>query len=108
MAMKRCDLRSGTNSTSYSPFDPELKIAGKGIRFIVNIALDPSLQYDHFKELGRFISVNLKETKIKFEIRVRTWKRLSLLVLTVSANSFYTNILSSLVSHGLSLSMISV
>jgi len=34
----------------YSPFDPDLKIVGEKIRFIVNIAIDPaSLHYDHFK-----------------------------------------------------------
>ena len=27
--------------TSYSPFDPDLKIAGEKIKFIVNVALDP-------------------------------------------------------------------
>jgi hypothetical protein len=38
----------------------------------VNVAVDPnSLQYDHFKELGRFISVDLKENKIRAEIRKR-------------------------------------
>jgi len=38
----------------------------------VNIAIDPaSLHYDHFKELGRFISVDLKEDKIKSEVRKR-------------------------------------
>ena len=30
-----------------------------------------SLQYDHFKELDRFISVDLKEDKVKTEIRRR-------------------------------------
>ena len=58
MAMKKFDLRSQTEKSSYSPFDPNLTIAGEKIKFIVNVALDPnSLQYDHFKELGRFISV---------------------------------------------------
>jgi len=38
----------------------------------VNVAVDPSsLQYDHFKELGRFISVDLKEDKVKSELRKR-------------------------------------
>src|SRR3954468_20349724 len=37
-----------------------------------DIAADPeSLQYDHFKELGRFISVDLKEDKVKCELRKR-------------------------------------
>jgi len=32
----------------------------------VNVAVDPnSLQHDHFKELGRFISVDLSEDKVK-------------------------------------------
>ena len=75
--MKRFDPRydhsvnyQKTSEVQYSPFDPELSIAGEKIRFIVNIAVDPaSIQYDHFKELGRFISVDLTEDKIKREIR---------------------------------------
>jgi hypothetical protein len=38
----------------------------------VSVAADKSsIQYDHFKELGRFISVDLKEEKMKTEIRRR-------------------------------------
>lgn len=38
----------------------------------MNVAADPaSLHYDHFKELGRWISVDLKDTKLKTEIRRR-------------------------------------
>jgi len=60
--------------TVYCPFDPALTIDGERLKFIVNIAHDPAtLQYDHFKELGRFISVNLKEDKIKSEIRRRVF-----------------------------------
>ena len=70
MALKKFDLKfangKNVNGMSYSPFDPDLKIAGEKIKFIINVALDPnSLQYDHFKELGRFISVDLKENKVK-------------------------------------------
>jgi len=76
MALKRFDLKSANgrnlNGTSYSPFDPNLTIAGEKIKFIINAALDPSsLQYDHFKELGRYISVDLKENKVKREVRKR-------------------------------------
>ena len=79
MGMKRFDPRNvhkvdytRFSETSYSPFDPELKIGGEKLRFIVNVAVDPSsLHYDHFKELGRFISVDLKEDKIRREIRKR-------------------------------------
>ena len=75
MAMKRFEPNSVVEKLKdvvYSPFDPDLKIAGEKIRFIVNIAIDPaSLHYDHFKELGRFISVDLKEDKIKSEVRKR-------------------------------------
>ena len=54
------------------PFDPNLKIAGTKLRFIVNSEMDPdSLQSDHFKELGRWISVDLKEDKMKAEITRR-------------------------------------
>ena len=59
-------------STIYCPYDPNLTIDGVKLKFIVDVAADPSsLQYDHFKELGRFISVDLKEDKIKTEIRRR-------------------------------------
>jgi len=75
MAMKRFEPNSVVEKLKdvvYSPFDPDLKIAGEKIRFIVNTAVDPaSLHYDHFKELGRFISVDLKEDKIKSEVRKR-------------------------------------
>jgi hypothetical protein len=79
MGMKRFDPRNvhkveyhRTSEACYSPFDPELTIAGEKIRFIVNVAVDPnSLHYDHFKELGRFISVDLTETKIQTEITKR-------------------------------------
>jgi len=76
MALKKFDLKftngKNVNGMSYSPFDPDLKIAGEKIKFIINVALDPnSLQYDHFKELGRFISVDLKENKVKREVRKR-------------------------------------
>jgi hypothetical protein len=77
LGMKRFDPRYESKfarygSTQYCPFDPALTISGEKLKFIVNVALDPStLQYDHFKELGRFISVDLKEDKVKSEIRRR-------------------------------------
>jgi len=56
----------------YCPFDPKLSIGGNKIRFIVDVASDPgSLAFDHFKELGRWISVDLKEDKIKSMVRKR-------------------------------------
>ena len=59
-------------SAVYCPFDPELTIDGERLRFIVNFAADPgSLHFDHFKELGRWISVDLSEEKVKTEIRRR-------------------------------------
>jgi len=58
--------------TVYCPYDPALTINGERLKFIVDAAADPnSLQHDHFKELGRWISVDLKETKMKTEIRRR-------------------------------------
>ena len=58
--------------TIYCPYDPNLVIGPDKLKFIVNVAADPnSLQFDHFKELGRWISVDLKEDKIKKEIRKR-------------------------------------
>ena len=42
------------------------------MRFIVSADADAdSLQSDHFKELGRWISVSLSEDKIKVEIGIR-------------------------------------
>ena len=49
-------------STVYCPYDPQLTINGEKLKFIVNTAADPnSLQFDHFKELGRWISLDLSE-----------------------------------------------
>ena len=67
--------------TVYCPFDPNLTIAGQKMRFIINTDADPeSLQSDHFKELGRWISADLTEDKMKLEIE----KRFSLLTLATS------------------------
>jgi hypothetical protein len=75
MAMKRFTAPSDYErygDTQYCAYDPALTISGEPLKFIVNVAKDPaSLEYDHFKELGRFISVDLKETKIKAEISRR-------------------------------------
>ena len=57
--------------TVYCPYDPALTINGERLKFIVDAAADPNSQHDHFKELGRWISVDLKETKMKTEIRRR-------------------------------------
>ena len=58
--------------TQYCAYDPALTIAGEALKFILDVAKDPkSLEYDHFKELGRFIGVDLKEDKIKAEISRR-------------------------------------
>ena len=58
--------------TVYCPFDPNLTISGSKLRFIVSKEADPeSLQSDHFKELGRWISVDLNEDKMKVEIGKR-------------------------------------
>ena len=55
--------------TVYCPFDPNLSIGGKKMRFIVDTEADPnSFQSDHFKELGRWICVDLSEDKMKAEI----------------------------------------
>jgi len=73
--VKRFDPHSTSNhyirhgDSVYAPFDPELNIAGEKIRFIVNAAADSnSLQYD---QLGRLISVDLREDKIRNEIQRR-------------------------------------
>ena len=76
MAMKRfTELESEYErygDTQYCAYDPALSIAGEDLKFIVNVAKEPnSLEYDHFKELGRWIGVDLKEDKIKAEISRR-------------------------------------
>jgi hypothetical protein len=79
MAMKQFDPRNVPKidyvrygETIYCPYDPELTIGDSKLRFIVDIHADPSSPlYGHFKELGRFISVDLKEAKMKTEIRRR-------------------------------------
>ena len=87
MGMKKFDPRwvhkidyTRHNTNVYTPFDPELTIAGEKIRFIVNVAADPnSLQSDHPKELGRFISVDINEEKVKQEIRRRMFSDMDLI-----------------------------
>ena len=79
MAMKRFDDSSvhrknfdRLGNSVYCPFDPDLNIGGAKLRFIVDVAREPgTLAYDHFKELGRWISVDLKEDKIKSEVHKR-------------------------------------
>ena len=84
MAMKKFDPRNEHkenyvrfSETVYCPYDPDITIAGKKMRFIVNPGADAeSLQSDHFKELGRWISVSLSEDKMKAEIRKRVFQDL--------------------------------
>ena len=77
MAMKRFYRGSDSKYERYGDtqswaYDPALTIDGEALKFIVNVAKDPkSLEYDHFKELGRFIGVDLKEDKIRAEISRR-------------------------------------
>jgi hypothetical protein len=111
MAMKKFDPRNEPKteferyaSTVYCPYDPQLSIDGVKLKFIVDVAADPdSLQHDHFKELGRFISVDLKEDKMKSEIRRRllvTWTLLMRLESMDCASSSFMNILLFAVSLG--------
>jgi hypothetical protein len=78
MAMKRFNNDAAHDEferygdTVYCPFDPHLNIGGEKLRFIVDVAADPqSLAFDHFKELGRWISVDLKEDKVKSVLQNR-------------------------------------
>jgi hypothetical protein len=65
MGMKKFDPRN-EHKVEYNRF------GGKKMRFIVSAGTDPeSFQSDHFKELGRWISVSLSEDKIKTEIGKR-------------------------------------
>src|SRR3954466_15395564 len=85
--MKKFDPRNTDykrfGGTVYCPFDRNLTIAGKKIRFIVDPEADPdSIQSDHFKELGRWISVDLSEDKMKAEIGKRVSQDLEKLELS--------------------------
>ena len=77
MAMKRFYSASDSKyerygETQYFACDPALVIDEEPLKFIVSVANDPkSLEYDHFKELGRFIGVDLKEDKIRAEVSLR-------------------------------------
>ena len=79
MGMKKFDPRNEHKveykrfgDTVYCPFDPNLEIAGKKMRFIVDFDADPeSFQFGQFKELGRWVSVSLSEEKMKAEIGKR-------------------------------------
>jgi hypothetical protein len=78
MGMKKFDPRFAHQkdyerygSTVYCPFDPALQIGGDKLRFIVDVVDPTALARDHFKELGRWISVDLSEDKIRAEIRRR-------------------------------------
>ena len=56
------------NST-YSLFDPQLRISGQPIRFILNREDPDSFKGQHFKFLGRWIHAFLKEHLIKEKIK---------------------------------------
>jgi len=94
-------------STIYCPYNPDLEIDGEKLKFIVNVAADPtSLQFDHFKELGRWISVKIKSNQ-KFNVDSdRTLTLLIAVVLMDSANCFETSTLLSAVFLGFFLFMI--
>jgi hypothetical protein len=71
LAMKQFDRRypctrfTPYETTKYSAFDPKLQIAGKPIRFIVD-PKTPGFKGFHFKFLGRWIEVFLRNEKINF------------------------------------------
>lgn len=70
-------------STIYSPFDPGIIISGKRMKFIFDPShtSDPaiSLKRDHFKFLGRWISIELNESKVKIFILAQFRKELKLI-----------------------------
>lgn len=80
-AMKQFDRRIRSEAfrpihegLSYSPFDPELIIAGEPMKYILNsvakMGSEATLSFKdkHFKFLGRYIHYYLQETEIKGEI----------------------------------------
>ena len=70
-------------NVKYSPFDPEIYISGKRMRFIFNDAqpddAKQSLLRDHFKFLGRWISIDLNEIKVQEFVRARALKEFALI-----------------------------
>ena len=56
----------------YTPFDPEISISGHPMRFIYDDSKkEESLLRDHFKFLGRWISIDLNELKVKEFVKER-------------------------------------
>ena len=56
--------------SSYAPFDPELSIAGKPIRFILDKSNPDKFKGEHFKFLGNFIHYDLDGEPLKTKIKV--------------------------------------
>ena len=53
-------------NVKYAPFDPDIFIGGKRMRFIFDEdKSDDAMLRDHFKFLGRWISIDLNELKIQ-------------------------------------------
>lgn len=57
-------------TSRYAPFDPGVSISGKKMRFMLDVAVDKSsIKRDHFKFLGRWISISLSEEKVKATVK---------------------------------------
>lgn len=67
-------------NVKYAPFDPRIFIGGKPMRSILNLDISDdatiTLLRDHFKFLGRWISIELNEHKIQSFIRARFLEKL--------------------------------
>ena len=67
----------------YSPFDPAISIGGKLMKFIFNKEMSEdatkTLLRDHFKFLGRWISIDLNEIKVKRFVRAQFEKEVEMI-----------------------------
>ena len=67
---------------TYAPFDPKVTISGHRMKFLVDESkpVDPSVSLlrDHFKFLGRWISIDLNEFKVNHFLKTRFMEEVNL------------------------------
>jgi hypothetical protein len=75
MALKKFDKRakselySPVNPTNYSPFDPQLTISGKRMKFIQDPEQKDPFKSNHFKFLGDWLNADLNDEAVKLKIK---------------------------------------
>ena len=68
------------HNTRYSPYDPGISISGHRMKFIYDDSKpEDSLLRDHFKFLGRWISIDLNELKVKEFVKTRFLEEIKLI-----------------------------